>query len=257
MSRIKMLLSGYIDQAVKLSIKIGIIDHSSAGHNIMEYLIVSATSFEIKPIMDRLELDDVPIGKPMTTTLNEHQIVIMVTGVGMMHTAFSLAEILAVKKFDCVLQMGIAGAFDRNLHLGEVVNVISQGFADLGVMEDGEFYDMFDLDLMEDSGLFHDKVLFNSTAGSQQHKSLREARGVSVNCVSGMQRQIDLIYRKYNPQIEVMEGVALHYACLRLKQAYAEIRAISNYVEVRDKATWETSKAVKNLNTYLVEWLGG
>jgi len=49
-----------------------------------------------------------------------------------------------------------------------------------------------------------------------------------------------------------MEGAAFHYACLKEKVPYAEIRSISNYVEKRDRSKWNIPLAIKNLNDFFI-----
>ena len=56
---------------------------------------------------------------------------------------------------------------------------------------------------------------------------------------------------RYNPDVESMEGAAMHYVCLQEGISFVQIRAISNYVEPIDKSKWQMGKAIKNLNDVL------
>ena len=53
--------------------------------------------------------------------------------------------------------------------------------------------------------------------------------------------------------VESMEGAAFFYACHQLKVPCVQIRAVSNYVEKRNRDNWEIGLAVKNLNTFALE----
>jgi futalosine hydrolase len=44
-----------------------------------------------------------------------------------------------------------------------------------------------------------------------------------------------------------MEGAAFMYSCLILGVAFAQVRAVSNVVEPRNRATWKISEAIGNL----------
>jgi futalosine hydrolase len=52
-----------------------------------------------------------------------------------------------------------------------------------------------------------------------------------------------------------MEGAAVFYACEQEGMPCAQIRAISNYVERRNKASWQVDLALKNLNDWLQKFL--
>jgi len=45
------------------------------------------------------------------------------------------------------------------------------------------------------------------------------------------------------------------YACELMKVQYAQVRAISNFVEPRNKEAWKLKKAIKNLNEVLHQHL--
>jgi futalosine hydrolase len=52
-----------------------------------------------------------------------------------------------------------------------------------------------------------------------------------------------------------MEGAAFFYACRKEGVPGLQIRAVSNYVEKRNRDAWQIGLAVKNLNTFAVELL--
>ena len=51
-----------------------------------------------------------------------------------------------------------------------------------------------------------------------------------------------------------MEGAAFLASCGHAKH-YTQIRAISNYVEKRDKSKWNMPLAIKNLNDFLINFI--
>ena len=52
-----------------------------------------------------------------------------------------------------------------------------------------------------------------------------------------------------------MEGAALFYVCLHEQIPFLEIRAISNYVELRDPTKWDIPLAIENLTDELFRFL--
>lgn len=223
----------------------------------MKILITSATSFEIEPILSQLQQPPVP-GKVPTSTYHWAglEIDVLVTGVGLISTAWSLGQHLTTRKFDLLLQVGIAGALDRSIKLTEVVEVVSETFADLGVEEaDGSFTDMMSLELIDPNGFpFKEGRLWNNEDINRSF--LRTAHGISVNKVHGFQDSIDKLTQKYPfAQVESMEGGAFFFAALHAQTPFLQIRAISNYVETRKRENWKIKEAISNLNKILLEIL--
>src|ERR1700761_934068 len=64
---------------------------------------------------------------------------ILITGVGMVATAFALGRHLTLNHYDLVLNLGIAGSFNRDIALGDVVEIIQDTFAELGAEDDLTF----------------------------------------------------------------------------------------------------------------------
>lgn len=222
----------------------------------MKILIVSATLFEIQPLIDWLKAD-YDSETALVFTKGELSIEVLITGVGMMHTAFALGNFLTAKPYiDLAINAGIAGAFNRKLKLGEVVNVISDQFGDLGVEEaDGQFTGIHQMGLIEpDSFPFKDGLITNPNV--EKTPFLPGVQGLTVNKVHGNSINIGKIKAQYpDADIETMEGVAFFYACMQMKVAALQIRAISNYVESRNKNKWKIGMAIDHLNMVLKEMI--
>ena len=56
---------------------------------------------------------------------------ILITGVGMTATAYSLGKHLQAD-YNLVLNLGIAGCFDHSIRLGSVLNIVADEFSELG-----------------------------------------------------------------------------------------------------------------------------
>jgi futalosine hydrolase len=52
-----------------------------------------------------------------------------------------------------------------------------------------------------------------------------------------------------------MEGAAVFYVCLLEKIPFLEIRAISNYVDIRDTEKWDIPTATDNLTNEIFRFL--
>ena len=218
----------------------------------MKVLIVSATNFEVQPLYNQLfehSKEKLPL------QLGEVTVHFFVAGVGLMPTAFTLGKHLTLEQYDLVIQAGIAGSYRRDWELGKVVHVVAERAADVGVEEaDGRFTDVFELELTDPNEVPYQKGwLHQPDAASFQF--LPQAKGLSVNKVSGTEKSIEQISANYPADIENMEGAAFFYACLLSQQPFLSIRSISNYVEVRNRANWNLPLAIQNLNNTLFELL--
>lgn len=225
-----------------------------------QVILVAATEFEILPFIAFAEQH---LGRfaDRVYVYGDRLIHILVTGVGSPQTTYSLTKYLASweyharEKPDLVLQAGVAGAFNRQLVLGEVVEVIAETWGDLGVTEaDGAFTDVFEMKLIDGDSLPYSggKLL---QPGHVYDLACPLVQGLTVNCVSGEVGAIQALREKYSCDIESMEGAAFFMVCLREKVPFCSIRAISNYVEPRNRAGWQLEKAIDRLNAQLVAFL--
>lgn len=208
--------------------------------------IVAATKLELQPLFD--DLQPKPDGFTGLHIVSEH-LHLLITGMGVLNTAAHLSLYASKFERDFYIDAGVCGAFNRNLKIGEVVQVVSETYGDFGVENDEEFQDFFDLgfiDKQEDAfqyGLcepiytdFHTKI------------NLPKATSITVNKVHGNEKTIQIIQKKYNADTENMEGLAFYYVLKLLKKPGIEIRSVSNYVEKRNKENWDLKNAILNLN---------
>ncbi len=214
--------------------------------------IVAATPFEIDPFLHYLK-EHFKEKEAFLFERNELTVQVLVTGVGIPFTALSLGHYFSKQKPVLAINAGIAGAFNLNLKIGEVVNVVSERFGDLGVEEaDGTFTNVHELGLINaNEAPFQNGALNNPKA--IEHQFLPPANGLTVNKIHGNSSSIKAVRLKYNADLESMEGAAFFLACLMSKIDFIEIRAISNYVEPRNKENWNIPLAIENLNEVLIE----
>lgn len=212
--------------------------------------IISATPFEIAPTTLFLKEDFEGIGIDLYQK-GGLTIRIIITGVGMPLTAFQLGLYLSKEQPDLLINAGIAGAFNENVALGDVVNVISDRFGDLGVEEaDGAFTDVHELELIKpDDQPFKNGILQNPATTITDF--LPKATGITVNKVHGYEPSIQKLIKKYQVDVETMESAAIFLACLQCEVDFLAIRGISNYVVSRNRESWKIGLAIENLNEVL------
>ena len=218
----------------------------------MNILLVSATTFEIAPLLQYLDKHAEKLSF-FDYKLGEHVIYPLVTGVGALNTSFAMARYQDMSKTDVALNIGLAGSFNPDYEIGNVVEVVADRFGDLGVEEnDGNFTDVYELGLTERNQYPFEDGWIN--AMKPKYKlDLPQVTGITVNKVHGHQKSIELIRSKYKPDVESMEGAGFAYACKIMDVAGHQIRCISNNVEPRNKDNWQIAKAIDNLNEALIK----
>lgn len=210
----------------------------------MNILLVAATKAEIEPFLQHHGFHDLPFREKK---IGVYQVSVLISGVGMVATAFAIGSSCVQNKFDLAINAGIAGSFDPELKLGDLCRVSEDKLAEFGV-EDGDNF------LSADRiGLGKSLFSAGSVSGFPAYDQLKEARAVTVNTVHGNERSIAEFVDKFHPQIETMEGAAFFYACEQAGIPAIQIRSISNVVERRNRENWQLGLAIKNLNDTLIQ----
>ena len=220
----------------------------------MKILIVAATWMEVKLLTDELNYKGEKSHLLKQYWFADKEIDVLITGIGTTFATFHLSQTLWRKVYDMVINIGIAGSFTRNLELGEVVNVISEEFADLGIEDKEEFLTLFESGFVEnDEFPFKDGLL--KAANNNGFSQLKKVRGITSNKNHGRSSSIDEIQYKFLAQVESMEGAAILFVCNWLGISCYQIRAIANYVEPRDPSKWNIPLALENLKKTVLKVL--
>ena len=216
----------------------------------MRVLIVAATPAEVEPLMTALGMQksDEEENLFVTRHVSVANCSVLITGAGMVPTAFALARHLPHNVYNVVINLGIAGCFDRNIPLGKVLEIYEDTIAELGAEDDKQFISIEKLGF--GASIFKPTSAINHFT---KNKFINKANAITVNTVHGNDESIATIVARLNPQMESMEGAAFFYACHKLHVPCIQIRAVSNYVEKRNRDNWDIPLAIKNLNNFALE----
>ena len=220
----------------------------------MRILFVGATCFELHQFFESLKELEGDQKNVFRYQWHDLEIDLIIPGVGMTFTTYHLARVLCRTKYDLVINAGIAGSFRDELSIGSVVNVTSEQICDLGIEQPEGVVSLFEAGFMDDN-----EFPFQSGKLLNPHKfpelDLQSVSAVSGNTSHGNLDSIHKITANFDPDIESMEGAAVFYVCLHEKVPFLEIRAISNYVELRDTSKWDIPLAIENLTDELFRFL--
>lgn len=209
-------------------------------------LIVAATYHEVSPLVQHYGL--VPDAAQAIHNLDkEGNIQLLVTGVGMVNTAYAIGKHVNLT-YNLIINAGICGAFKPQFKPGQVLCVTRDCLSEMGAENGTEFIPYHELGL---GGRNEFTSVISSTYTSLTNIS--QVSGITVNTVHGNEKSIEFITTLLSPDVESMEGAAFLMACEALKCDYFQLRAVSNYVEKRDKSKWEIKLAIQNLNQVLLQ----
>jgi futalosine hydrolase len=167
---------------------------------------------------------------------------VLTTGVGMVATAARTSRALALERYDLALNFGVCGTFDRALEPGRVVHVVSERIAELGAEDEDAFLTVDELDLPGEPVFVNAAPPPNGALAA-----LPAVAAITVNTVHGNERSIAEVVRRFSPKVESMEGAAFMCACLLAEVPFAEVRAVSNVIEKRNREAWNIGEAIGSL----------
>jgi futalosine hydrolase len=197
----------------------------------MAVLIVAATELEIAPFL------------PMAGA----EIECLVHGIGSGSTSYHLTSTLCKRRFELVIQVGIAGSYANGPKPGEAVIVVQDRYADLGIEESGCFIPLEKMGFTSfNSHPFNNGQLINPWVEKMNLKDFRLVSGATVNLVHDDTVRIQKLVDQFHPEIETMEGAAFHQVCMMENIPFLQIRGISNVVGVRDKTKWILHQSIQN-----------
>jgi len=212
----------------------------------MRILFVGATCFELYQFFENLKESPNNKGPVFHYSWHNLDIDLIITGLGTTFTAYFLTKALSLCNYDLVINAGIAGSYRDEISIGTVVNVKTEQFCDLGIEESDSIKTIFDTGFIDpDDFPFHSGKLMNPHW--YENLELPAVNGVTSNISHGSITSIARIKKEFDPDIESMEGAAVFYVCLSEKVPFLEIRAISNYVDIRDIEKWDIPTATENL----------
>jgi futalosine hydrolase len=214
-------------------------------------LVVTATPQEVAPLVAGCGpvRGDGFQSRLQSFSFSSHDVDLLHTGVGMVPTAVWCARALGAGRYDLALNLGVCGSFDPAVSPGAVVHVVSEQMPELAAEDGDDLVTMQELGLIgRDEPPFVDGRLVNARPPANHVlAALPSVRGITVNTVHGSDRSIAAVVRRFSPQVESMEGAAFMYACLVQEVPFAEVRAVSNVVERRDRGRWKMAEAVAAL----------
>jgi len=214
----------------------------------MKILIVAATRSEVQPLISAMEEVNDGKGMFLICKYKKLEVDFLITGVGMVATAYHTGKVLN-DTYDGAFNLGICGSYNRNLEIGTVVNVYEDTFSELGAEDGDNFLTLENLKLEGATRISNFKLQISNSV----IELLPRVNGITVNTTHGNDQSIEQVFQRFHPMVESMEGAAFMFACEQENIPYIQLRAVSNYVEKRNRDAWNIPLAIENLNKKMLE----
>lgn len=176
---------------------------------------------------------------------------VLVTGVGPVATATMLARTLALRSYEFVLHLGIAGAYPgRGLALGDLVRVDRDCLLEFGTEDADASFCPWDRPELGGERCYTATPVANAQLRFiQALADLPGVLGATVLTCTGTEATGR--YRGKLAQIESMEGAAFFAAAQSAGVASYAVRAVSNMASTRDFAAWRIPEALDALQRWV------
>ncbi len=223
----------------------------------MRILVVTATPFEIQSLVSKMRHVSDRGLRTAAYRSRDHDVDVLTSGVGMVATSAWCSRACAADHYDLALNFGLCGSFAPSLTPGTVVHVTADRFSELGAEDGDGFLSIHQLNLLGENDFpFEAGMLVNAAPPPLEPLAeLRSVAGITVNTVHGNERSIDAVRARYQPEVESMEGAAFMYSCLVAGVPFAQVRAVSNAVERRNRSAWKIEPAIAALGAVAVRLL--
>jgi futalosine hydrolase len=215
----------------------------------MRVIITAATKGEWMPSFQKMNPKYLGNNKKFSVMFHE-------SGIGLLACSVSLMKMIHEQSPNLIIQVGIAGCLDPKIPLGKVFAIKDEVIGDLGVQENKQWKDLFDMQFLKSNNSpYEKKGLPNNYLKQYNLLNLPTKKGVSVNTISTQKDKIKILSSKYKANLESMEGASLHFIGRDLNIPFIQIRAVSNYIGERNKLKWKMKEAIHNLNETLISYV--
>ena len=153
-------------------------------------------------------------------------------GVGPVEAAAETARKLAERRYDAVINAGIAGAFRQRARIGDAILIADEMLAELGLEGGGTLSLPGGATLVERCAA--DGALFAQAGAS----GLATGRGLTVAQITTTDTTARRLRDRYAADVESMEGFSVLRAAALAHVPAIELRGISNYVGDRAASEW-------------------
>lgn len=217
-------------------------------------LVLTATPNEM-----RAAFPDAPVvasGGTAEHAVGGRNLLLGVTGVGLVNTALNVGTWLGGRDLDGVVDLGIAGGYDLGeTPMGTVCFAWQETWPEYGLLGEDGAADPKAIGFAQ--GEAEGRKIWNRVKLSPVRDAARmglalgdgwtRVSSVTVSGVTGTPERAGWLKIFCNGQMENMEGFAAAYAAALRELPFLEVRTISNLVGSREPEDWDLKGALRSL----------
>jgi futalosine hydrolase len=215
-------------------------------------LLMVAAPAEARPVLRALGADESLADRPWTPHNAAEGFDLLVSGVGKVNAAGSLARFLEPSRHAAVLSVGVAGALpESGVRLLETVVATSCVYADEGLLTPDGFTDCATMGFppgpWNGPGIPVDPGLLEALRPLAAHAGPI----ATVSTCSGTDAHARAVRERTGALAEGMEGAAVAHVANRLGIPCGELRVISNTCGDRSRQQWDLAGALRALEVVI------
>jgi futalosine hydrolase len=179
-------------------------------------------------------------------------VLVIAGGVGPAAAAAAASYAVATHEVTLLVSMGVAGAFaSARLRHGDVAVATSIVAADLGAMSPERFLDLTALGLDGGATVDCGDDLVSAARDRLAAAGLHVAVGaiLTLSTMTGTAERAAEPMSRHGAVAEAMEGAGVAHVAALHAIPVLEVRAVSNEVGLRDRASWDLVTALTSLGT--------
>ncbi len=215
----------------------------------MKLLLCVADIEQIKPAL--VELNYAAESNPLngfvhTTKILHHEVDILETGVGLFQTTYKVTKALSKQKYHLALKVAMGNSYNADIPCGTVLNVVNEKPGDFGSAINGEWQDIYDLNLLKRESEPHARGGFINLTNAYMNVfgPFKKVVGLTVNNYAAADAAI-LRREKYRADCETGDGLGFVYPCLYEKQNFYQLCVIERNL-VTGLEDFETAARIMN-----------
>lgn len=188
-----------------------------------------------------------------SATILHHEVTILETGFGIFQTAYKTTKALSSQKYHLALKLSLGNAYKQETRPGAVLNIVNDKPGDYGAGANGEWRDLYDLELInrKDEPQQHGGFVNLNNSYLNVFLPFKKVVGLTVNHY-GDKNTFAGKRELYKADCETGDGLGFVYPCMYEKQNYYQLCVIE-----RNLATGEHNAplALDKLNETLINLL--
>lgn len=206
-------------------------------------LLVASTRLEIS---DFLTSDCLHVREKVFTVKSNNNVQVLITGMGIANMTLQLSRFLSGHKVERAINIGFCGSFDDAIQLGTILDIKSDTFAEMGVLNDDNQILSFDNFITDENLLANLNTCVKPTQyAAFSQFSFPRVNAVTVSSCTNNTHRANMMMQNFAAQVESMEGAAFFLTCNAYHIACAQFRTVSNHIPGRSPDRWDIENARK------------